>query len=185
MTATTAIPSRLSEVFGAVPIAEADFEALVRQHQAMVFSLAWHFFHNEALAEDVAQDVFLRLYENLDRLESFAHVAFWLRRTTSHRCIDYLRRGSVRQEVQLEQLPEVPIDPDAGDPLLRERLRRLVASLPEKPRLVVLLRFGGDLDADEIGRVLKMPVRTVWSHLYRGLALLREKASRYFQEKSL
>jgi RNA polymerase sigma-70 factor (ECF subfamily) len=166
-----------------MPIAEADFEALVREHQAMVFSLAWHFFRNEAIAEEVAQDVFLRLYENLGRLESPAHVAFWLRRTTSHRCIDYLRRSGARPEVQLEELPEVPVAPGSGDPWLRERLRRLVASLPEKPRLVVLLRFGEDLDAGEIGRILKMPVRTVWSHLYRGLALLREKAKRYLPEE--
>ena len=131
----------------------------------------------------MAQEVFLRLFENLERLESPAHVAFWLRRTTSHRCIDYLRRGGARQEVQLEQLPEVAVDPETGDPLLSERLRRLVASLPEKPRSVVLLRFGEDLDADEIGRILRMPVRTVWSHLYRALDLLRAKASRYFPEE--
>lgn len=182
MTALAAIPSRVSEVRAEMPVGEADFEALVRQHQAMVFSLAWHFFRNEAVAEEVAQEVFLRLYENMERLESPAHVAFWLRRTTSHRCIDHLRRSRAWREVQCEELPEVAVNPEVGDPLLRERLRRLVASLPEKPRLVVLLRFAEDLDAEEIGRVLKMPVRTVWSHLYRGLALLREKASRYLGE---
>jgi len=185
MIAAEAARSLESEAPAPVPIAEADFEALVREHQAMVFSVAKHFFRNEAIAEEVAQDVFLQLYENLDRLESPAHVTFWLRRTTAHRCIDYLRRGSVRREVQLEHLPEVPDHPATGDPLLRERLRRLVASLPEKPRLVVLLRFGEDLDPDEIGRLLKMPVRTVWSHLYRALALLRQKASRYLGEEVL
>jgi RNA polymerase sigma-70 factor (ECF subfamily) len=91
----------------------------------------------------------------------------------------------VRHEVQLAQLPEIPDHPDGSDPLLRERLRRLVASLPEKPRLVVLLRYGEDLDAEEIARVLKMPVRTVWSHLYRALALLREKAPRYLGEEAV
>jgi len=164
---------------------QASFESLLREHQAMVFSLAYHFFHNQAIAEDVAQEVFLKLYENLHRLESPAHVASWLRRTTTHRSIDYLRRGHVRHEVQLEELPETPDLPGAADPLLHERLRRLVASLPQIPRLVVLLRYGEDLDTGEIARVLKLPVRTVWSHLYRALALLREKAARYLGEEAV
>ena len=185
MTAVRAVRSLAGEVPVAMTADEADFEMLVRDHQTMVFSLAYHFFHNEAIAEEVAQEVFMKLYENLDRLESPSHVALWLRRTTSHRCIDYLRRGSVRHEVQLEQLPEIPDHPNGSDPLLRERLRRLVASLPVKPRLVVLMRYGEDLDPEEIGRILKMPVRTVWSHLYRALALLRAKASRYLGEGAI
>ena len=184
MTAARAVRSLAGEVPVAMATDKADFEALVREHQAMVFSIACHFFHNEAIAEEVAQEVFLQLYKNLERIESPAHVGFWLRRTTSHRCIDHLRRGSARHEVQLEQLPEIPDNPEAADPLLQERLRRLVASLPEKPRMVVLLRYGEDLDTEDIARVLKMPVRTVWSHLYRGLALLREKAPRYLKEEA-
>jgi RNA polymerase sigma-70 factor (ECF subfamily) len=185
MTAAGAVGSLEGEVSGAMAIEKADFESLMRDHQAMVYSIAYHFFQNEALAEEVAQEVFLQLYKDLDRLKSPAHVGFWLRRTTSHRCIDHLRRHSARHEVQLEHLPEIPESASAGDPLLRERLRRLVASLPEKSRMVVILRYGEDLDVDEIGRILKMPVRTVWSNLYRALALLREKAPRYLGEGTL
>lgn len=185
MTAAETVRSLEGEVPGAMALEQADFESLVRDHQAMVFSIACNFFHNEAIAEEIAQEVFLQLYENLHRIESRSHVTFWLRRTTSHRCIDQLRRASARHEVQLARLPEVAGSPEAADPLLRERLRRLVASLPEKPRMVVLLRYGEDLDVAEIGRVLKMPVRTVWSHLYRGLSLLREKVSRYLGEEAL
>jgi len=185
MTAAQAVSSVQSEVPGSMALDQASFESLLREHQAMVFSLAYHFFHNTAIAEDVAQEVFLKLYENLHRLESPAHVAFWLRRATTRRSIDYLRRGHVRHEVQFEELPDIPDSPEGADPLLHERLRRLVASLPEKPRLVVLLRYGQDMEAGEIGRVLKMPVRTVWSHLYRGLALLREKAARYLGEEAV
>jgi RNA polymerase sigma-70 factor (ECF subfamily) len=58
-----------------------------------------------------------------------------------------------------------------------------VASLPEAPRAVLILRYGEDMDADEIGEALKMPVRTVWSHLQRATALIRQKAARYLKEK--
>ncbi len=160
----------------------ADFESVVREQQGMVYSIACNFFHNTALAEEIAQDVFLRLYEGRQSVEAGSHCIAWLRRSTVHRCIDTLRRSSFRNEIQVEELPEIPVDAPETDPLLQERLRRLIASLPETPRAVLVLRFGEDMDADEIGRTLQMPVRTVWSHLQRAIALIREKA-RYLKEK--
>jgi RNA polymerase sigma-70 factor (ECF subfamily) len=66
--------------------------------------------------------------------------------------------------------------------MLAETLRRVVDTLPEKPRLVVLLRYQEDLEPAEIAEVLEMPVNTVKSHLRRSLALLREKLTRCFGE---
>lgn len=163
---------------------KADFESVVRAHQGMVYSIACNFFHNGAIAEEVAQDVFLQLYERRSSVAAGAHCVAWLRRSTVHRCIDALRRSSFRQEVQVESLPDIPVDVPETDPLLQEGLRRLIASLPEKPRAVLVLRFGEDMDAEEIGRTLEMPVRTVWSHLQRGTAMIREKAARYLKEKN-
>src|SRR5262245_5700437 len=162
---------------------KADFESVVRAHQGMVYSIACNFFHNDAIAEEVAQEVFLQLYQNCRSVETGSHCVAWLRRSTVHRCIDTLRRSSFRQEVQVERLPEIPVEGPETDPLLQEGLRRLIASLPEKPRAVLILRYGEDMDAEEIGRTLQMPVRTVWSHLQRGTAMIREKAARYLKEK--
>lgn len=161
-----------------------DFESVVRAHQGMVYSIACNFFHNAAIAEEVAQDVFLQLYQNRRSVELGGHCIAWLRRSTVHRCIDTLRRSSFRQEVQVECLPDIPVDGPETDPLLQEGLRRLIASLPEKPRAVLVLRFGEDMDAEDIAQTLQMPVRTVWSHLQRGTAMIREKAARYLKEKN-
>ena len=57
-------------------------------------------------------------------------------------------------------------------------LRKLVASLPDTQRMVVVLRYQEDLDAAEIATTLGMPVQTVWSHLRRAIAMLQEKAGR-------
>ena len=72
----------------------------------MVFSLAVHALRSRPAAEDLAQEVFVELYRNLARLESAAHVAAWLRRVTSHRCIDELRRPRRRLEVFTDALPD-------------------------------------------------------------------------------
>jgi RNA polymerase sigma-70 factor, ECF subfamily len=161
----------------------ADFEAAVRAHQGMVYSIAYHFFRNAGVAEELAQDVFLQLYEHRQSVAAGDHAVWWLRRAVTHRCIDHARRRSVAVEVAVADLPEVACAPRLPDPLLRDCLRRLVASLPETPRMVVILRYGEDMDAGEIARVLNMPVRTVWSHLQRSVALIRAKASRLISEK--
>ncbi|MCI0524103.1 MAG: sigma-70 family RNA polymerase sigma factor [Acidobacteria bacterium] len=158
------------------------FADLVRDHQAMVFSLAHYFSRDRATAEDVAQEVFIHLYQNLGAIESPAHLKFWLRRVTSHRCIDHARKKYRIKTVSVDDAPE-PIAPaDCQDSLMTAALRRIVATLPEKPRLVVTLRYQEDLDPTEIAELLEMPLNTVKSHLRRSLTILREKVTRCLGE---
>lgn len=149
----------------------------------MVFSIALRILGDRSAAEEAAQDVFLELHARLGDLASEDHVLHWLRRVTVHRAIDRVRRRERRPEVAMDwhDLPEPPDAPDEpadADPLLSRRLRQLVASLPEVPRTVLILRYQEDMSPEEIGGVLDMPVATVKSHLQRTLRLLREKAAR-------
>lgn len=175
---------------GLVPAARAGdrraFAALVRAHQRMVYSLAVRALGIAAEAEELAQDVFVQLYHNLERIESRAHLAAWLRRTTLHRIIDSLRRR--RRVPASEALDEgsalesfgiqghfVGFDaPEGlGDPFLARRLATLLSTLAPVPRLVLVLRFQEDLDPSDIARELELPVNTVKSHLKRSLERLR------------
>lgn len=157
---------------------ECDFAGLVRKHQAMVFSLAWHYLRDRAVAEEVAQEVFFGLHRNIASIESDAHAASWLRKVVVQRAIDEGRRRIRQPQTALEELPPLATPGAPGDPLLRETLRRLVAALPEGPRMAMVLRYQEDLDPAEIAEVLGMPVATVKSHLHRSLGLLREKLTR-------
>lgn len=158
------------------------FAELVQQHQGMVFSIAYHFLHDRALAEDLAQEVFLELYQNLDRIESSAHLTYWLRRVTANRCIDQGRKKFRRRELALEDAPEPAASADPTDPLLLQRLQQSVAGLPERQRMVVILRFQEGLGPAEIADVLEMPVNTVKSTLHRTLADLRKGLTRKIRE---
>lgn len=164
------------KVSKAVP--ETAFADALRANQSMVFSLAYHFLRDRGAAEEIAQDVFLQLYRKLDRLDSPRHVVFWLRKTTSHRCIDYARKRGAHYTIGLADTAEPSVAEDRGDPFLNRRLRQLIATLAEKPRMAMLLRYQEDLTPEEIAAVLDMPVRTVKSHLHRSLAILREKIER-------
>ena len=158
------------------------FAGIVRTHQAMVFSIGYHFLRDRSLAEELAQEVFLHLYKNMRAIQSPSHLVYWLRKVTTHRCIDQARRQKLRPRLSLteylERAPE-PADPrPPGDPLLAGALRRLVAALPERSRMIVILRFQEDLEPAEIAELLDIPLGTVKSNLHRSLALLRGKIER-------
>src|SRR5579863_3655521 len=127
-----------------VQLDPAGFPGIVRQHQAMVFSIAYHSLRDRSVAEELAQEVFLHLYKNLGSIQSPAHLVYWLRKVTSHRCIDQARRLKQRPGVSLteylERAPEPAAVCETADPLLAGLLRRLLARLPERSRMIVILR---------------------------------------------
>ena len=149
------------------------FGALIREHQDMVFSIAWHFLHDRDRAEEIAQEVFLQLYRTLGEIESNAHLTFWLRRVTANRCIDESRRGRWRI-VTLDEANEVARDTNDSDPLLTRKVGQMLQRLPAPQRLAITMRYQEGLEPSEIGAVLDMPLNTVKSHLRRGLSALRE-----------
>jgi RNA polymerase sigma-70 factor (ECF subfamily) len=155
-----------------------DFAGLVKEHRSMVFSVAYHFLRDRDLAEEVAQDVFLSLHRNQAAVESPVHAAHWLRKVAVQRSIDAARKRMRRPQVALEEVAEPSTRPNPGDPLLGELLRKLIATLPEGPRMAMVLRYQEDLDPAEIAEVMEIPLGTVKSHIQRSLALLREKLAR-------
>jgi RNA polymerase sigma-70 factor (ECF subfamily) len=150
------------------------FAAVLQEHQSMVFSIAYHFLRDPAHAEDIAQEVFLRLSERLGTLETPEHRRFWLRKVTARLCIDELRRRPSRSLRSLDEVPEPVSEFHQEDFLVSEQLRRLVAGLPEHARMAVILRYQEEMEPAEIAEVLKESVNTVKSRLQRALATLRE-----------
>jgi RNA polymerase sigma-70 factor (ECF subfamily) len=152
------------------------FADAVKAQQSLVFSIAYHILHNAALAEETAQDVFFRLYQDYHMIKSTAHLIHWLRRTTTHRCLDILRHSERHTQISLDDIDIhlLSEQPDQ-DPILGQTLRRLVAELPAGARAVVVLRFQEDLEPREIAQLLDLPVNTVKSRLQRALIVLRSK----------
>lgn len=139
----------------------------------MVYSLARNSLGNAAQAEELAQDVFLELFRNLNKIESPAHLTAWLRRTAMNRCIDHSRKWSTRTEVPMLERVEHAAPESTSDALLSSLLREQVALLPDWQRAVVVLRFQEDMDLSEIAETLAIPINTVKSRLHRALESLR------------
>lgn len=153
------------------------FPDVVETHKAMVYSILWHFLRDRSLAEELAQEVFLELHRSWASMESPQHILFWLRRVTSHRAIDFVRKRKARPETSLEETGEPSVLERVHDSFLSSYLERMVASLPEKQRMVIVLRYQEDLELEEIAKVLGMKVATVKTQIFRGLELLRAKTA--------
>jgi len=149
------------------------FDQIVYQHSSMVYSIAYRFFKDRGLAEDIAQEAFLRLSKNLMSIKSAEHLALWLRRVTARLCIDEHRKFSKRF-IPLDSIPEPTSEQTEGDFLADENIRILVAGLPQQTRMALILRFTEDLQPSEIAEILDEPLNTVKSRLQRALATLRQ-----------
>jgi RNA polymerase sigma-70 factor (ECF subfamily) len=148
---------------------------LIQAHQRSVYTLALRLLGSRELAEDLTQEVFMQLNGNLKSIASNTHLLFWLRKVTSNRAIDQLRRPSRIEMTPLDD--ELPLidTADGGDPLLQRHLQQLLLELTPSARAVLLLRYQEDLDPVDIARTLEMPINTVKSHLKRSLEILRQR----------
>jgi len=175
------------------------FEALVRRHQRRVFGLVYRSVGSVPDAEDLVQEVFLRVYRAADRYRPTARFTTWLYRVTTNVVINWLRRHR-RDPVELarvvggedgEENPTVLIDPTAETGLdiitrdeVRAQVRAAVASLPPNQRLAVLLfRFEG-LSYQEIAEALACSVMAVKSLLSRARENLHHRLAPYVSEES-
>lgn len=154
------------------------FAEMVREHQGMVFSIGWHYLGDRSLAEDLGQEVFLQLYQNLAAIQSASHLCYWLRRVAVHRCIDHTRRKSFQRESRLEESHEVAANSKTADFFLSARLRQTVTQLRDKERILIVLRYQEEMELAEIAEVLNMPINTVKSTLFRALQNLRGQLMR-------
>jgi RNA polymerase sigma-70 factor, ECF subfamily len=154
------------------------FRALVCAHQTTVYSAALRMLSNREDAQELAQDVFLQLFQALGELRGEQHVCAWLRRTVYHRAIDRLRRRRAAPLLPLDAAAEVEDPSVQPEPATHRRLRTLVAQLTPAARAVVLLRYQHDCDPPQIAATLGLPLNTVKSHLRRSLAVLRARCGR-------
>ena len=158
------------------------FDDLVRRHQVSIVSLARALTNGSADAEDLAQEVFLRVWRGLRGFRGDSTFRTWLHRVAVN--VIHSHHGRVSRLRRLFQpAPAGPAEDPierAADPLnvesdlvLRDAIDRALASLPEELRVAVTLRDVQGLDYKEIAAVLEVPIGTVESRIFRGRQRLK------------
>ena len=162
---------------------ELAWEALVRQFQARVFGIAFHYTGNTEDARDLAQEIFIRIYRHLDLCGDEGMFVPWMIRISRNACIDHLRRKKARPapvDVAVDEMvhlqapglnPEEHSMAEARRQVIHLAFRKLTALNRE----VILLREILELPLEEIASMLKIPLGTVKSRMNRALIELAER----------
>jgi RNA polymerase sigma-70 factor (ECF subfamily) len=164
----------------------AAFEELVIAYQHRVFGVALRMLGNGAEAEELAQDVFVRVHRSIGEFRGDAKLSTWLYAITSRLCLNRLtsaeRRLTRQGEDALGRLPSG--DADAGALVERSEvtaaLREAIAALPEERRIVVVLRDLEGLSYEDIAEALELELGTVRSRLHRARMELKDKMEKFF-----
>src|SRR5205823_5288553 len=156
---------------------QAAWDLIVRQYWRKVFNVAYKFVGKHDEAEDLTQDIFLKIFKSLDTFDRRANFQTWLISVSRNLCIDHYR--SVRKEREMidreaDTTEIAPASPEPGPIAALEQrdrvvlLRQALAALPETLRTAVLLRDIQELSYQEIADRLHLPEGTVKSRINRG-----------------
>jgi RNA polymerase sigma-70 factor (ECF subfamily) len=163
----------------------AAFERIVRRYERPVVSLIARMTGDRGLAEELAQDTFVKAYRNLAAFDTTRRLSSWLFRIAHNTALDALRRAP-RREVSLDGTSDrsrrSPSTAPAPDPVEREALgraldRALDALRPDY-RAAIVLRYEEGLSFDDIGHALGVPEATARSHVHRA----RKELARWLTE---
>jgi RNA polymerase sigma-70 factor (ECF subfamily) len=161
------------------------FEDLVRRYQHRVFGVALRMLDNRTEAEDIAQDVFLRVHRSIGAFRGEAKLSTWLYGIASNLCLNRLtsaERKRVRHDD--EAVMQAPSDaPDATATMehaeIQAALRQAINELPDERRIVIVLRDLEGLAYEEIALALGLEPGTVRSRLHRARLDLKNKMERF------
>ena len=166
------------------------FERLIERHQALVAGTVARMLGSNSDVEDVAQQVFIRVWKSAGRYVARAKFTTWLLKITRNLVFNELRRTKRHAQVPLQTEPgvqELPIkdetiaSPDAV--LLEAELQRsiegAIMELPETQRMALILRRYEELSYEEIAEILKLSVPAIKSLLFRARTELRARLTRY------
>lgn len=171
------------------------FETLILKYQHRVFSLIYHLLRKRNIVEDVAQEVFLKVFKSIKNFRGTASFHTWLYRITVNTCLNYQKSArslALLDEATLshkEPYREAFMAQRTKDPEehIRDKesslvIKEVIESLTVEQRMPIILRELEGLSYEEIAAVLECPVGTVRSKIFRARKVLQEKLKSYFYE---
>jgi RNA polymerase sigma-70 factor (ECF subfamily) len=173
---------------------EAGYNYLVGKYHRQIIHFLFRMVRNEAVAEELAQEVFLRVYRSRDSYRAEAKFSTWLYRIATNLAVNHARDTKYERTAQTVNLDEPDAEsgttPEVADDdlnveqrMLREErmaaIRAQVAALPERQRMAVLMHKYQEMDYRQIGEVLKLSESATKSLLFRAYQTLRESLKAY------
>ncbi len=154
------------------------FGELVREHKRAVFAVAYAKLRNMHDAEDVMQEVFVEAYRNFHKIRNPGKIRAWLRKAAVYRCKDHVRKAVRRENRERAFADSAANNPTVGakaEDDRRDVVLQAIDSLPEKYRVVVMLKHFGRLSYSEISDTLGISKPSIGNRLQAARKKLKEK----------
>lgn len=154
------------------------FEELVTRYKRMVYSVVYKYINDREEAQDVSQEVFIKIYKSLATYNPQYKFSTWAVKVTTNMCLDILRKKKLNS-VPIEEIEAVSREEDTPEKeyISRERaleLRNAISKLPEKYRAPIILFHQKGASYKEMCDALKEPMSVIKNRLYRARVMLRE-----------
>jgi RNA polymerase sigma-70 factor (ECF subfamily) len=171
---------------------EEAYGVLVETYKTKVFNMAYSFTLNREVADDLAQEVFIKAYYALPRFKGKAAFSTWLHQITVNHAKDYLRKSSRMRQVTFEETKsEHSTHEDEAEKREREEelvqrkkiVHEAIVTLPKKYRIILSLRDIQGLPYEEISYVLNISPGTVDSRLHRARKMLKKKMTPFLEKE--
>ena len=154
------------------------FEEIINRYKNLVFSVIWRMVNDTEETNDLAQEVFIKVYKNLDKYQPEYKFSTWLIRIATNHVIDY-RRKKKYDTTNIDDMIYEPstLDTPETDYLKREKLKAVsdaINSLDDMYRIPIVLYHQQELSYQEIADILNIPLSKVKNRIFRARKLLKE-----------
>lgn len=160
------------------------FENLFLEFYAPLCRFAWQYVRDNSIAEEIVQDVFLKLWQTRENWEPRGSIRSYLYIAVKNRALDIIKHKKIEDNYIVEQIQSSNNKGQAVDDILHEKefykeAQKAITQLPERCRLVYILHRRDELSYNEIAEILDISVKTVESQMSRALRMLRKHLSHY------
>ncbi|RKX20690.1 MAG: RNA polymerase sigma factor [Candidatus Zixiibacteriota bacterium] len=170
------------------------FREIVVNYQKLVNHIAYKMIPQETERDDICQDVFIKVYQNLGSFQFGSKLSTWIGRITYNRCLTYLEKKKpllfedfAEKNQTLDSLQSDVFDPEkillSSD--LSVRIRSEINLLPIKFKTILSLYHLEEMTYDEIGKIMKLPSGTVKSYIFRGRKMLKDRLLQKYNQEDL
>jgi len=172
------------------------FRTLIKQYQRLVSHVVYRLIPAGPDQEDLSQEVFIRVYQHLDRFRFDSKLSTWIARITYNTCLNFLEKKKLPLYDDLVTDDDRDFEPTAPDEIARPDLnfeaaetgvilQKEIEQLPAVYKAVLTLYHLDQMSYIEIADIMNMPVGTIKSHLFRARKMLKDKLLTKYQREEL